>query len=268
MLMSSFRTFELSNPADLPPGIHFVTVKSAALKRRADITFYIPPQAASQTRSLPLVTLLHGVYGSHWAWVFKGAAHRVLNRLIQEQVVPPMMLAMPSDGLWGDGSGYLHHTHADHGRWIVEEVPAAAALVEPKSGDGPRFIAGLSMGGYGALRLGALHPHLYAGISAHSSITDVSQMQGFVEELPDQYELPETHPLNVLECIKANADRLPPLRFDCGTEDQLIEPNKKLHNDLVQFGIPHVYEEYPGAHTWDYWHEHLADTLRFFAKQL
>ena len=59
----SFRTFESAAIGD---GIHHVTLKSAALHRRADISFYVPPEA--KVEKLPLVILLHGVYGSHWAW--------------------------------------------------------------------------------------------------------------------------------------------------------------------------------------------------------
>jgi enterochelin esterase-like enzyme len=261
-----FRTIEISNPADTPAGVHFITVKSPALKRRADISVYVPPGATAQ--QLPLVLLLHGVYGSHWAWLFKGGAHRVLERLMRDEALPPMALAMPSDGLWGDGSGYLRHSSADYARWIVEEVPAAAALVEPRCAAAPRFICGLSMGGYGALRLGALHPEQFAAISAHSSITDVAQMQGFVEETTEQFDLADDRPLQVIACMKMNAHRLPPVRFDCGTQDELIEYNRTLHRELTEAGVPHGYQEFPGAHTWDYWHEHLADSLRFFAGQL
>lgn len=262
----SFRTIEISNPDYLGDGISFVTVKSSALKRRADISFYVPPGIKAQ--KLPIVILLHGVYGSHWAWLFKGGAHRMLDRMIEHEDLPPMMLAMPSDGLWGDGSGYLHHTHADYARWIVDEVPEAAAMVEPNTADSPRFISGLSIGGYGALRLGALHPDRFKAISAHSSITEPAQMRGFVEEAESQFDLAEENPLQVLACLKMNAHRLPPLRFDCGIGDPLIEHNRHLHAELDRARIKHTYQEFPGAHEWAYWHEHLADSLRFFAKQL
>lgn len=258
----SFRTIEKSDPALLAGGIHHVTVKSAALHRRADVSFYIPASATQP--ALPLVILLHGVYGSHWAWLFKGGAHRVLDRLIAEEKLPPMMLAMPSDGLWGDGSGYARHRSADHAAWIVDEVPEAAMEVDARCRQAPRFLCGLSMGGYGAMRLGALHPRRFAAISAHSSITDITQMQGFVEELTPDFDLVETEPLSVLDCMRQNAARLPHLRFDCGSEDILIEHNRALHRDLEAAGIPHVYEEFPGGHSWDYWHTHLADSLRFF----
>lgn len=262
----SFHTVELSNPDFTPPGVHFITVKSAALRRRADLTCYVPPGIKAQR--LPLVILLHGIYGSHWAWLYKGAAHRVLDQLIEHEGLPPMMLAMPSDGLWGDGSGYLAHAGADYGAWIVDEVPAAAALVEPNIADGPRFVTGLSMGGYGALRLGALHAERFTAISAHSSATELKHLMSAVEEPASAWDVQEKQPLQVIECLKANAHRLPPLRFDCGTEDFLIEHNRQLHLDLEVAGISHEYSEFPGGHTWDYWHEHLADSLRFFARHL
>jgi putative tributyrin esterase len=262
IMTEAFRTVEFSHPSLTPPGVHFATVKSPALRRRADVSFYVPP--GQSAASLPRVVLLHGVYGSHWAWLFKGAAHEVLNHLIKHEGLPPMLLAMPSDGLWGDGSGYLRHADADYSRWIVEEVPRLASELEPRSAGSPVFIAGLSMGGWGALRLGALHPELFAGISAHSSITEMGQMQGFVAEYPEGYDLIEERPLQALECLKLNAHRLPPVRFDCGTEDLLIEPNRHLHQALERAGIGHVYEEFPGGHTWEYWREHLADSLRFF----
>ncbi len=190
---------------------------------------------------------------------------------------PPLIKAMPSDGfmaalgglpLWGDGSGYLRHADADYARWIVEEVPAVAAIVEPNTAHAPRFICGLSMGGYGALRLGALHPDRFAAISAHSSITEPAQMQGFVEERVEQFDLAEDRPLQVLACMKMNAHRLPPLRFDCGKDDPLIGHNRHLHAELDRAQIKHTYQEFPGGHEWPYWHEHLADSLRFFAGQL
>ena len=99
-----FRTIEVSDPAIEAGGLTFVTVKSRALRRRADVTLYVPPLPPGMT-DLPIVVLLHGVYGSHWAWALKGRAHLTAARLIAEGVLPPVALAMPSDGLWGDGSG-------------------------------------------------------------------------------------------------------------------------------------------------------------------
>ncbi len=262
----SFRSVEISNPAFTPPGVSMVTVKSAALGRRADLSCYVPQGV--KPGPLPLVILLHGVYGSHWAWLLKGGAHLVLERLIAEENLPPMMLAMPSDGLWGDGSAYVIHEDADYARWVVEEVPAAAALVEPAVTGAPLFIAGLSMGGYGAMRLGAVHADKFAAISAHSSATKLDHLFHISEEKPDQYRLPGQPPLNVIDCLMAAHDRLPPLRFDCGSEDFLVEASRLLHRQLDEQGILHQYDEFAGIHDWPYWTEHLADSLRFFARYL
>jgi putative tributyrin esterase len=262
----TFRTVEISDPALTEPGITMVTVKSPALRRRVDLSCYVP-LGFSGTR-LPLVILLHGVFGSHWAWLYKGGAHQVLERLMDEEGLPPMMLAMPSDGLWGDGSGYVRHADADYAQWIVDEVPAAAALVEPGCEGTTRFVCGLSMGGYGAFRLGALHPGKFAGISAHSSATRVEHLLGIVEESRDLYRLDEQEPLDLIDCLTAHAPHLPPFRFDCGTEDFLIQPNRDLNRQLNQAGIAHEYQEFPGGHEWPYWNEHLAESLQFFARHL
>ena len=72
----------------------------------------------------------------------------------------------------------------------------------------------------------------------------------------------------VLETALANRERLPRLRFDCGTEDLLIEPNRDLHRALEAAGIAHVDEEFSGGHEWPYWETHLAETLRFFGRTL
>lgn len=267
MSNSLFRTIEVSDARFEAEGLRWVTVKSRALKHRADLSLFVPASAESRTQ-LPLVMLLHGVYGSHWAWALKGGAHRTAARLIAAAEIPPMVLAMPSDGLWGDGSGYLRHPTVDHERWIVEEVPAAAREAVPGLTEGsPLFINGLSMGGFGALRLAAKHPQKFRAAGGHSSITDFDQFKMFVEEPLESYGCPEEE-RSLYECLGRNRGHLPPLRFDCGSDDPLLEPNRELSRRLKQAGVAHVYEEFPGGHSWPYWENHLADMLKWFGQQL
>jgi putative tributyrin esterase len=230
------------------------------------VTLWLPP-GADTTQNLPLVLLLHGVYGSHWAWSRNGGVQRTAAWLIEAGEIPPMALAMPSDSLVFDGSGYVAHGDRHVERYIVDEVPACVREVAPTvTSRSPMFICGLSMGGFGAMRLGAKYPDRFAGTSAHSSITHFSQMSRFVEEPLAAYGPPPEDEQSVLHGLLANRDRLPPLRFDCGTEDGLIEENRQLHRDLAAQGIPHVYEEFPGGHAWQYWETHVADSLRFFGR--
>jgi putative tributyrin esterase len=267
--MSRFRTVRVSDPRFERDHLRFVTVKSPALGARGDLTLFVPPQAQG-AEGVPLVILLHGVYGSHWSWAVGGGAHLTALELIEARRIRPVVIAMPSDGLWGDGSGYLSHAAADYERWVVEDVVEAAAEVAPCVDARARFfIAGLSMGGYGALRLGAKYAARVAAISGHSSITHPRQLSQFVEEPPAAYgPVITSEDADVLHWMTENRESLPPLRFDCGTDDQLIEENRELHRRLNAFGIAHTYEEFPGAHSWDYWREHLADTLLFFGQHV
>ncbi len=267
MAKSSFRTTELSDPQFELGGLRFITVKTPHLQGRGDIVVYVP--AGDHQRDLPIVTLMHGVYGSAWIWAFKGAAHVTAARLIEAGEIPPMILAMPSDGLWGEGSGYQAHHGRDFEAWITQDVPQAIREnISAASEQSPLFISGLSMGGFGALRLGAKYGAQYAGISAHSSITEVEQMKLFVEEDLGNYRQSHRADEDVLTCILEHQDSMPPLRFDCGQADQLIAYNRQLHLALEEAGIPHLYEEFDGGHQWEYWQTHLVDTLRFFQSVL
>ncbi|MVM33530.1 esterase family protein [Spirosoma sp. HMF4905] len=267
-MASTFRTISISNPAYEQDGLRYITVKTPNLTGRGDITIWLPDPELIGQEPLPLVILLHGVYGSHWAWSLKGGAHRTAERLIREGRIRPMILAMPSDGLWGDGSGYLPHNGLDFERWIIEDVPNAVREVLPPDQltnfPAHLFIAGLSMGGFGALRLAAKYPERFRAVCGMSSITHVNQLPLFVEEPLSEYRQTNSVDESVLDLMIQNRAKLPFIRFDCGTEDLLIEHNQALHQGLSEQGIPHQYVEYPGGHEWPYWQEHLADALLFF----
>jgi putative tributyrin esterase len=259
----SFNSVELSDPRFERDGLRAITVSSEALGRRADICFWAPPVGTSRA-TLPLLILLHGAGGSAWSWPLNGGAHLTASRLIEAEEIAPVALAMPSDGLWGLGSGYVPHADADYERWIAEEVAAAAAQADDRvTASSPLTIAGLSMGGFGALRLGAKYPDRFRGISAHSAVTTLGRLAeatgNRLDALPG-FGQPDGTALHWLE---VNAARLPPLRFDCGTDDPLLPGNRALHAALDARGIEHQYEEFAGGHDWLYWRLHLADTLRF-----
>ena len=65
-----------------------------------------------------------------------------------------------------------------------------------------------------------------------------------------------------------NKESLPPVRFDCGKDDLLIEHNRKLHKKLKNANINHIYQEFEGAHEWEYWQEHIKETLLFFNQNI
>lgn len=257
-----FRTTEISDPKFESDHLRFITVKSENLKGRGDICVFVPP--VDHAENLPLVILLHGVYGSAWVWSQKAGVHRTALQMIEQGEIPPMVIAMPSDGLWGDGSGYLAHNQKDFEKWIVDDVPdAIKENISAVSERSDLFLAGLSMGGFGALRMGIKYGDKFKAIAGHSSITEIAQMPLFVEEDIANYEQEDIQENSVLGIIEKFGNP-PKFRFDCGTDDELISANRALHTALVQMKIKHVYEEYSGGHEWSYWEKHIKDSLLFF----
>jgi len=262
-MASKFRTLEISSKEFESHNLRFITVKTPHLKGRGDICVFVPPM--NNLKDIPIVTLLHGVYGSAWIWTLKAGVHFTALKMMETGLIKPMVIAMPSDGLWGDGSAYLPHNNLNFEGWIVEDViEAVIESIDCTSNQSDLFISGLSMGGYGALRLGAKYPNKYKAISGHSSITDISQMRLFVEENESLYVKNECTETSVFETMIINKEQLPPIRFDCGKDDLLIAYNRTLNQQLLAAKIPHLYEEFDGKHDWEYWKKHVKDTLLFF----
>ncbi len=257
-----FKTIECS--AEKMVGLQQVTVKSPALQARADVSFYLPPSAEKES-DLPVVILLHGVYGSHWAWSLKGKVHETLESLIINKTSKPMLLVMPSDGLWGDGSGYIPHQVQDFEKWISTDLILLTKELFPQvSTKSAFFISGLSMGGYGAMRLGAKYPGIFSAFSAHSSVTAADQLNLFMEERLDLSRV-ENDEIDLIDVLLKNKNKLRPFRFDCGKKDPLFNFNKKLHKQLLENDIVHEFEFFEGAHEWSYWERNVAKSLTFFS---
>jgi putative tributyrin esterase len=260
-----FAIVEISDPAFEMEGLRHVTVSSNALARRGDVTLFVPPEARGFS-NIPVYVMLHGVYGSHWAWTMKAGAHRIAAQMIADDRIGPCILAMPSDGLWGQGSGYIPHADHNPERWVLDEVPAIAALVCDAVGtSSPVCISGLSMGGFGAMHLGGKYPNRYRAIAAHSSCTHTMQLEEFT---PDDRSACSTADIDTdaFTALQSAGRALPSLRIDCGTEDPLLDHNRTLHTKLTAAGITHSYTEYSGGHEWAYWAARLEETFLFFDK--
>jgi enterochelin esterase-like enzyme len=265
-----FRTVEISDPRFEHEGIRHMTVKSPALQRRGDLSLCVHPEVKTGGCECVLI-LLNGVYNSHWGWLYHAGVHRTARRLIDSGAMRPMLLAMPSDGLRGDGSAYIAHGQEDAERWIMRDVIEACSLAVPGLHPSARvFLAGLSMGGYGALRLGAKWATIVSGISAHSAITDIAEMRLFAEETFSSYLQDDVsrEELDPLFWMRRNRALLPAIRMDCGLDDLLLDGNRRFHQSLVEAGVEHTYEEFPGGHEWPYWELHVEKTLLFCEQQM
>lgn len=233
-----------------------VTVEchSPALDRTVTYTALVPDAG---TPPFAVLYQLHGASDDHRAWLHKSNLLRHLEGL-------PLLVVLPS----GENGYYVDAPPLRAlEQLVVHDIPAHVTR-SFRVQEGRAAIGGLSMGGYGAIRLGLKYPDRYASIFAHSS------------RLPARAELPmlawtrgidaaDLDDLDV-EWIAERADRatLPALAFDCGSEDHLIADSRRFHARLDALGVPHEYREHGGAHTWDYWDEHVVEAIAHHVRVL
>ncbi len=253
---------EQSNPVYSRPNTQTLTLNSSYLNRRQDVTIYNP---YSDAKDLPVILLLHGVYGNNWVWMDLGGVHLVYEQL-RRQGLSEFVLVMPSDGGIWEGSAYLPLGRSgDFEKWIIDDVLSAVQdTVSSVSAESNLYITGLSMGGYGALRLGCKYAHMFKGISAHSSITKISDMAHFTQQDLNSYQTANINESDILYWCQQNKEQLPPLRLDCGKQDPLFNSNQDFSNTLCEASIKHQFDIYEGDHDWVYWHQHIATTMKFF----
>lgn len=176
----------------------------------------------------------------------------------------PLIVVMPDGGRgW-----YQDATNgANYGTAIGVELPE---LIENTfKTKMPWAISGLSMGGYGALLLGTKHPGLFTSVHSMSGAFTYGHKAEIADsELVNVFgRHPQGTDKDLFEVLK-NAFPRPRMLIDCGVDDHLIGINRDLHNHLVSLKIDHNYKEFPGAHTWDYWDEHVVDGMAFHREAL
>lgn len=239
-----------------------ITLYSDHIYGRQDMNIY---HHLSDKKDIPIVILLHGVYGSSNVWMDLGGAHVVYDQL-RAKGLAEFIIVMPSDGGLWDGSGYLPlKGHGNYEKWIVEDViNGVIDNIDSASSSSNIYISGLSMGGYGALRLGAKYPKLFSGISVHSSVTSLTDLQQFIDNPVSDYICEDINEPNISYWLEKNRDDLAPLRLDCGEDDSLYVSNLNLCKTLDDLKIHYEFSSFSGGHEWAYWHKHLATTLKFF----
>jgi S-formylglutathione hydrolase FrmB len=129
------------------------------------------------------------------------------------------------------------------------------------------------MGGYGAVKTALRHPSLFALALSHSGAFEVTREPGAHPVFGDpQQGRALRRASNVFALAEDMLSRFPPQRprlyIDCGTEDPLIEANRRFHAHLHFIGYHHTYHEMPGYHTWPYWDRALRTALPTIAQLL
>ena len=213
--------------------------------------------------------LLHGLSDDYTIWLRRTSIERYAQQY-------PLIIVMP-DGYRG------FYTDNDAGpayaTYIAEELIATIERTFPAKRDrASRGVGGLSMGGYGALRLALGYPHLFAAATSHSGAvmhgSRPHPRPGGALQPAEFHRIFGDDPTGTDHDVLALAQRcqsrgtLPHIRIDCGTEDDLIADNRELHRKLEALKVPHEYEEFPGRHDWAYWDQHVQEALAFQHRHL
>ena len=235
------------------------------------------PEAGAGPGPFPVLYLLHGLSDDHTAWTRR-------TRLESYVAGQPLIVVMPEGG-----RGFYTDSRANprgaYETFVVRDlIPFVDQTFHTRAEREGRAVAGLSMGGYGAVKFALKYPDRFcAGVSHSGALRAVGEMfpAGKDDDGDDEWTR-EFRPVfganpvggpDDVYALAVRALRLPPgqrpaLRLDCGTDDFLLESNRRFHDHLDALGFPHEYAEHPGAHDWAYWDRHVRDTLGFVSSRL
>lgn len=133
------------------------------------------------------------------------------------------------------------------------------------------YIAGLSMGGFGAMKTALTYPERYAGVGSFSGAVDLEAIlqvhRGDSQRIQEAVAILgpglAIGPENDLKALAKKANPLPKIYLSCGEEDFLYGVNQQMHRYLESLAIPHGFDHRPGDHNWDFWDQSIQDFLEY-----
>ncbi|MDD6144519.1 MAG: alpha/beta hydrolase family protein [bacterium] len=236
-----------------------VTFTSACLKRSVPMQVILPVDGLKPAYEKPFKTLylLHGLLGSCGDWINQTRIKRLAE-------AKNLCVIMPS----GDNAFYVPQKdpHNDYGAFIGEELVDLTRRMFPLSHRREdTFIAGLSMGGFGALRNGLKYADTFGSIAGLSSALHFFETpgDGLIHNLFDEEACfgnmkraakSDKNPRVLAEKLAKQKDAaLPRIYLACGTEDGLLRSNELFRDCLLENGYDLTWETFPGDHNWDFW---------------
>jgi S-formylglutathione hydrolase FrmB len=254
-----------------------VSLPSKILGRPVPYCVLLPPSYDTEkTRHYPVLYLLHGL-GDNEQMLVQSGGMNLVEDLWEQHQLGEFLIVTPAGGT----SFYINsrdgrHRYEDF--FLREFIPGVEKRYRAESRRSSRGIAGISMGGYGALHIAFQHPQLFTAVGALSA--------ALIEKLP-VVSAENTLQINQLRVLGAAFgspfdsafwDRNDPLTvartanltglkiyFNCGSEDDygFDAGANALDKLLTSRHIPHEFHLYPGGHDWTYFAEHLPALLEF-----
>lgn len=250
-----------------------VNFQSNVLKRTVPVQVILPADKNDHIHYLHdrdkkyrTLYLLHGLYGNYMDWVSNSS----IQIYAEEH---DLAVVMPN----GDNSFYVDQPvrNNDYGSFIGEELVEVMRRMFPLSRKREdTFIAGLSMGGYGALRNGLKYADTFSYVAGFSSALHIFEASprdprrrtlcgedacmGDWDEAVRTDKNPEVALSQLKEKVDAGKAVYPQVFMSCGTEDDLLPVNRTFRDKLTAAGVPLTYEEAPGAHEWSFWDKYVC----------
>jgi enterochelin esterase-like enzyme len=240
-----------------------VEYDSKSLGTRRRMRVYTPP-GYTTNRKYPVLYLLHGIGGTDTEWTEACHAHNVIDNLLSEGKIQPMVLVFPDGNssrtvadLAAGGRGAGAGAGAGAGRggggrmgmeaWLTpfendllkDIIPYVDSHYSVYSDRDRRALAGLSMGGGQALNIGLVHPETFAWVGGFSSAPDTRQ------------------PPSALVPDPAVPKQLKLIWLACGNKDGLIRISQAVHGYLKENGVPHIWHVDGNAHDTTEWDNNL-----------
>lgn len=290
-----------------------------ALGVEKHVLIYLPPSYSKQVqRRYPVAYYLHGATVDEAAWVSRVGIDIVMDSLIARGL-PEMLLIMPDgdDGWymnWAASPSYedcfsAHDYTEDPSRHCVHQYHYDDYITTDLVGYVDRTfrtlpsakhrgVAGLSMGGYGALTLALHHPDVFSAAVSHAGSVSVLYLGPHPYAAPGRYATSidtlrslsseaewevarknigsgfddwlAAEPITMIRRLLAKGVALPALYLDVGENDRMagVDENRSFDAELSKLGVQHEFHVWPGGHDWRYWHSHVADGLTWLAVRL
>ncbi|MBS4785781.1 MAG: esterase family protein [Clostridiales bacterium] len=250
-------------------------IKSAALDMDIALNVILPYDHPHDYLQNPckVLYLLHGQSSSSASWMRWTSIERYAMKHGFAVIMPEVQRSFYRNMAYG----------LDYFTFVADELPELCQqMFHISSHREDTFIAGLSMGGYGALKIGLLRPENYAGIGSFSGAVDLQrifdkmrphQSPRAIDEMigifgPELTLQPED---DILYLTREHARLSPEMQcklfISCGTEDEmptLYDGNVDYVRLLEELGLPHRYFQQSGMHEWGVWDEAVQKALDYF----
>ncbi len=235
---------------DVPHGaveINWEKSKAIGGETRA-MWIYTPPDYAKTTRRYPVLYLLHGSNDTAAGWTMAGNANFVLDNLLAGGKAQPMIVVMPFGHATPFGvpvpQGGISNDALFEDYLLQDVIPTVEARYRVSPGRENRAIAGLSMGGGQALRIGLGHLDLFSAVGSFSGAVPGDFEKRFAA---------------LLEDAKGTNQRIKTLFIGCGQQDSIFSRSKNLSELLTKYQVKHTFHPIDGVHNYTVWRKYLAE---------